>query len=96
MRTLFVPRIVFASAVASVTPACHETRPPPEVIVLAVQGFAGSVNAPVPSGSAGKGTEGSSAPSSSAPSPSSSAPVPVPPEPHVIVLAMQGFQGKPP
>jgi hypothetical protein len=93
MRTRFVPRIVFATAVAGVTPACHESRPP-DVIVLAVQGFAGSANAPAPSSSATGAGGVPSAPSSSAPAPSSSAPMPGPTEQHIIVLAVQGFQGK--
>ena len=87
-----MPRIVFTSAMAGVVPACHETQRPPEVIVLAVQGFAGSATAPSASASA---TRSAAAPPSTALTPPTASVAPPPIEPQVIVLAVQGFRGKP-
>ncbi|HEX4340029.1 MAG TPA: hypothetical protein VH062_29175 [Polyangiaceae bacterium] len=106
---------MFTGAMVGVVPACHGSNPP-EVIVLAVQGFNGGAGGTGGtatadgSGGAGGSSAGSGGTSGSAgvsaaptatPTPSASAvevvPKKRPPnEPHVIVLAVQGFKGKGP
>ncbi|HEX3594854.1 MAG TPA: hypothetical protein VHU80_07130 [Polyangiaceae bacterium] len=94
----FVPRIVFTSALAGAVPGCHGSTPP-DMIVLAVQGFAGT-SANTELQNAGGAGGAAAAPSASAPAASASASEPAPgrvrPEPGVIVLAVQGFSGKRP
>ena len=82
----FVPRVVFTTAVVGVVPACRGAHHP-DVIVLAVAGYASG-------GSSGAGGQSDVANGGGSPVPSATTTTPPPRDPQIIVLAVQGFRGE--
>ena len=90
----FVPRVVFTTAVVCVVPACRGANQP-QVIVLAVAGYAsgGSSGAGGGAGASGSSGQGGAANSGGSPVPTTTTITPPPRDPQIIVLAVQGFRG---